>query len=115
MRNLSGFFAMTFKVNEKDNKIMLELCSEFKLKDTTTISLSSNCFVVIVDYVDICMSCLIWDQPFSTYAKFPEELTFLPCWHAHVHVYQGARNVSVWENYAYVLNEGFLFCQLTVL
>ena len=115
MRNLSGFFAMTFKVNEKDNKIMLELCSGFKLKDTRTISLSSNCFVVIVDFVDICMSCLIWDQPFSTYAKSPEELTFLTCWHAHVHVYQGARNVSVWENSAYVLNEEFLFCQLTVL
>ena len=27
------------------------------------------------------------DQPFSTYAKFSEELTFLTSWYAHVHVH----------------------------
>ena len=41
-----------------------------------------------------------WVYPFSTYAKFSEKLTFLTPWCA----YQGVRNVSFSENFAYVLN-----------
>ena len=38
--------------------------------------------------------------------KFSEKLTFLTPWYAHVHTcaYQGVRNVSFSENFAYVLN-----------
>ena len=40
--------------------------------------------------------------PFSTYVKFSEKLTFLTPWYACA--YQGVRNVSFSENFAYVLN-----------
>ena len=43
----------------------------------------------------------------STYAIFSEKLTFLITWYAHVRTwaYQGVRNVSFSNNFAYVLNE----------
>ena len=46
------------------------------------------------------------DHSLSTYAKFPEKLTFLASWYAHVRTraYQGLRNVSFSENFAYVLS-----------
>ena len=46
------------------------------------------------------------DHSFSTYAKFPEELTFLtPMIRKRMFEYQGVRNVKFAENFAYVLNE----------
>ena len=59
---------------------------------------------------------LLWltDHSFNT-TKFPESITFLTPWYAHVStyvrtrglicVYEGVRNVSFSENFAYVLNE----------
>ena len=44
-------------------------------------------------------------HPLSTYAKFPEKLTFLtPLIRTRACAYQGVRNVSFSENLAYVLN-----------
>ena len=54
---------------------------------------------------------LLWDHPFSTYAKLSEKLTFLTSWYAHVctcaRTYvcvSGVRNVSFSESFAYLLN-----------
>ena len=49
---------------------------------------------------------LLKDHPFSTYAKPSEKLTFLTSWYAHVRTcaYQGVRNVSFSESFAYLLN-----------
>ena len=43
----------------------------------------------------------IWDYSFSTYAKFSEKNS-ISC---PARTYQGIRNVSFPENFAYVLNE----------
>ena len=50
------------------------------------------------------------DHPFSTYAKFPEKLIFLPLIRTHACTCQeyvcvsGGKNVSFSENFAYLLN-----------
>ena len=60
----------------------------------------------------------LWYHPFSAYAKFSEKLTFITPWYAHARktnisyplirtrscAYQGLRNVSFSENFAYVLS-----------
>ena len=48
---------------------------------------------------------LLRDHSFSTYAKFSEKLIFLTPIHTRTCAYQGIRNVSLSENFAYVLNE----------
>ena len=45
------------------------------------------------------------EYSFSTYAKFSEKLTFFPLIRSRTCVYQGLKNVSFSENFAYVLNE----------
>ena len=56
-------------------------------------------FPICINAVD---EKLIWDHLFSTCAKFSTKLTFLtPC----TCTYQGVRNVSLSENFAYVLKD----------
>ena len=43
-----------------------------------------------------------WDHSFSKYTKFSEKLTVLIPWYAHI---KGVKDVSLLENFAYVLNE----------
>ena len=43
---------------------------------------------------------ILRDHSISTYAKFPENLTFLT-----PYAYQGVRNVRFSKNFAYVLSE----------
>ena len=45
------------------------------------------------------LNILNGDHSFRTYVKFSEKLTLLTC------AYQGVRNVSFSENFAYVLNQ----------
>ena len=45
------------------------------------------------------------DHSFSTYSEFSGELTFFPLISTRTCAYQGVRNVSFSENFAYVLNE----------
>ena len=46
----------------------------------------------------------VWGHPLSTYAKFSEELSFLtPLICTRTCAYQGVRNFSFSENFAYVL------------
>ena len=50
----------------------------------------------------------LWGHSFNTYAKFFEKLTFLTppsLMHRQTCAYQGLRNVSFPESFAYVLNE----------
>ena len=48
---------------------------------------------------------IYWDHSFIRYAKSSEKLTFLTPWYAHVRVaYQGVRNDSFSENFAYAVN-----------
>ena len=42
------------------------------------------------------------DHSVSNYANISEKLTFFVPWYAHVFLYQGARNVSLSENFAHV-------------
>ena len=51
---------------------------------------------------------LLRDHSFSTFANFLKKLILFNPWYAHVHVYQGVRNVCFSENFANVLNEGSL-------
>ena len=48
------------------------------------------------------------NHSFTTYAKFLEKLTFLISYlliHTRSCAYQGIRNVTFTENFAYILNE----------
>ena len=52
----------------------------------------------------------LWNHSFSTYIKFSEKLAFISPWYVNARVrIRGARNVSFSENFAFVLNEWFLF------
>ena len=46
-----------------------------------------------------------WNHSFSTYAQFSEKLTFLTLIRTRTCAYQGVRNVSFSENFAYLLND----------
>ena len=73
---------------------------------------------VICFNFSFCTDLGIWESnkmghSFSTYSTFSEKLTSITSWYAYVLTcaYQGVRNVSFVENFAYILNEWSLMKQ----
>ena len=48
---------------------------------------------------------VVGDHSFSTFANVLKKLSFVTPWYARVCAYQGVRNVSFSENFAYILND----------
>ena len=62
----------------------------------------NQCYFLL--FINVINKITVRGHPFSTYAKFSGKLTFLNPIRTRTCAYQGVRNVSFPENFAYVLN-----------